>query len=97
MKIISLFSGCGGLDLGFKKAGFKVIWANENDKNIIPTFKTNFPKVIIHKPSKQNKNLTDICSSQAEDALSRNNNFSWLQNCLNSLANFLQIESINKI
>ena len=47
MKIISLFSGCGGLDLGFKKAGFKIIWANENDKNIIPTFKTNFPKVII--------------------------------------------------
>ena len=57
----------------------------------------NSPKVIIHKPSKQNKNLTDICSSQAEDALSRNNNFSWLQNCLDSLANFLQIESINKI
>ena len=55
------------------------------------------PKVIIHKPSKQNKNLTDICSSQAEDALSRNNNFSWLKNCLDSLANFLQIESINKI
>ena len=55
------------------------------------------PKIIIHKPNKQNKNLIDICSSQAEDALSRNNNYSWVQNCLESLANFLQIETINKI
>ena len=26
MKVISLFSGCGGLDLGFVKAGFDVVW-----------------------------------------------------------------------
>ncbi len=57
----------------------------------------NSPKIISHKINKQNKNLIDICSSQAEDALSRNNNFSWVQNCLESLANFLQIELINKI
>ena len=57
----------------------------------------NSPKVIIHKKNNQNKNLIDICSSQAEDALSRNNNFSWLQNCLVALAKFLQIKTINKI
>ncbi len=55
------------------------------------------PKIVIHKPSKQNKNLIDICSSQAEDALSRNNNYSWVQNCFDSLANFLKLEKINKI
>jgi excinuclease ABC subunit C len=55
------------------------------------------PKIIIHKPNKQNKNLIEICSSQAEDALSRNNNFSWIPNCLESLAIFLQLETINKI
>ena len=55
------------------------------------------PKIIIHKPNKKNKNLIDICSSQAEDALSRNNNYSWVQNCLNHLATFLQLETINKI
>ena len=57
----------------------------------------NSPKVIIHKKNNKNKNLIDICSSQAEDALSRNNNFSWLQNCLEALAKFLQIKTINKI
>ncbi len=57
----------------------------------------NFPKIIIYKADKQNKNLIDICLSQAEDALSRNNNYSWVQNCLDNLANFLQIEIINKI
>ena len=55
------------------------------------------PKIITHKPNKQNKNLLEICSSQAEDALSRNNNFAWVQNCLDSLSSFLQLESINKI
>ena len=55
------------------------------------------PKILINKPSKQNKNLIDICSSQAEDALSRNNNYSWIQKGLDSLANFLNIESIYRI
>ena len=34
MKIISFFAGAGGLDLGFSKAGFNVVWANEYDKEI---------------------------------------------------------------
>lgn len=40
-KVISLFSGCGGLDLGFKRAGFEIIWANEYDKDIWATYKAN--------------------------------------------------------
>lgn len=43
MNLISLFSGAGGLDLGFHKAGFQTLIANEFDKKICPTFKTNFP------------------------------------------------------
>ena len=39
MNLLSLFSGCGGLDLGFKKANFKIPVAVEIDKNIFKTFK----------------------------------------------------------
>lgn len=45
MRLISLFSGAGGLDLGFHKAGFKTVTANEYDRHICPTFKINFPDV----------------------------------------------------
>tara|TARA_Y100000022_G_scaffold194466_1_gene198858 strand:+ start:230 stop:2044 length:1815 start_codon:yes stop_codon:yes gene_type:complete len=62
-------------------------------------FLTNLksPNIFTFNTNKQNKNLIDICSSQAEDALSRNNNFSWIKNCLQALANFLQMETIDKI
>jgi DNA (cytosine-5)-methyltransferase 1 len=43
MKVISLFSGCGGLDLGFKKAGFEIPVANDYDKTIWSTYKVNHP------------------------------------------------------
>lgn len=42
MKLISLFSGAGGLDKGFHNAGFQTIVANEFDPKISPTFKINF-------------------------------------------------------
>ena len=44
MNIISLFSGCGGLDLGFERAGFNISVANEFDKTIWATYKENHPK-----------------------------------------------------
>lgn len=44
MNIISLFSGCGGLDLGFERAGFNIPVANEFDKTIWATFKANHPQ-----------------------------------------------------
>lgn len=41
MKVVSLFSGCGGLDLGFEKSGYDVIWANEIYKSIFDTYRFN--------------------------------------------------------
>ena len=43
MNVISLFSGCGGLDLGFERAGFRIPVANEFDKTIWETYKLNHP------------------------------------------------------
>lgn len=50
-KIVALFSGCGGLDLGFKKAKFDIIWANEYDKEIWETFEVNHPETELNKKS----------------------------------------------
>ena len=47
MKVISLFSGCGGLDLGFERAGFEVPVANEFDSSIFETFKVNHPNTYL--------------------------------------------------
>lgn len=49
MKIISLFSGCGGLDLGFSKAGFEICIANEFDKTIWETYTINHPNTKLIK------------------------------------------------
>tara|TARA_B100001093_G_scaffold512563_1_gene582670 strand:+ start:2210 stop:3214 length:1005 start_codon:yes stop_codon:yes gene_type:complete len=42
MRISSFFTGAGGLDLGFKKSGAQILYANEFDKNIWSTFELNF-------------------------------------------------------
>ena len=44
IKVCSLFSGIGGIDLGFKLAGFEIIWANEIDKYAAETYRRNFGK-----------------------------------------------------
>ncbi len=37
LRVVSLFSGAGGLDIGFENAGFKTIWANDIDKDSCET------------------------------------------------------------
>lgn len=44
MKAMSLFSGAGGMDVGFKAAGFNVVAANEIDKHACDTFRANHPE-----------------------------------------------------
>lgn len=51
MKIASFFAGAGGLDLGFKKAGFEVAWANEYDKEIWKTYEANHNDTVLDKRS----------------------------------------------
>lgn len=47
MKIVDLFCGCGGLSLGFQKAGFKIIAAFDNWDNAIAVYHTNFKHPVI--------------------------------------------------
>ena len=39
--VVGLFSGCGGLDLGFKQAGFDILWANDFDQDSVKTYREN--------------------------------------------------------
>ena len=59
-KIVSLFSGAGGLDKGFERAGFDIIWANEYDSTIWETFEYNFPRTYLDKRSIRNIPSSDI-------------------------------------
>lgn len=62
MNIVSFFAGAGGLDLGFSKAGFDIIYANEFDKKIWETYEKNHPTVKLDKRS-----IVNILSSEIPD------------------------------
>ena len=47
LKILSLFAGAGGMDLGFKNAGFDIVWANDFDPDSVKTYKRNFGNHIV--------------------------------------------------
>lgn len=47
ISVISLFSGGGGLDIGFQKAGYRIIWAIDNNKNAVNTYKKNLGNHIV--------------------------------------------------
>ena len=49
IKVISLFSGCGGLDLGFIKAGFEIVFANDIDKEACESYQKNIGNHIVCK------------------------------------------------
>ncbi len=46
-RVVSLFSGCGGLDLGFEKAGYDVVFANDIEKSVKETYEYNLGKILI--------------------------------------------------
>src|SRR4051794_2478019 len=39
--VLSLYSGAGGLDLGFAQAGFELIWAIDSDEHAVATYRAN--------------------------------------------------------
>lgn len=60
MDVVSFFAGCGGLDLGFRQAGFNVIWANEFDTYVSDTYEHNYPDTILSKKDIRNLKSDEI-------------------------------------
>lgn len=56
--LVSLFSGAGGMDLGFKKAGFDILWANDFNLDATITYKNNIGNHIVYG---------DICSIDSSE------------------------------
>lgn len=63
-EVVALFAGCGGLDLGFQKAGFDVIWANEFDKEIWKTYESNHRHTYLDK-----RDIRTITSEDIPDCI----------------------------
>jgi len=62
MKVVSLFSGAGGLDLGFRQAGHQVVWANDLFEDAVSTYRLNQGDHIVLQ------NIYDVPSEAIPDA-----------------------------
>lgn len=66
-KVASLFAGVGGIELGFKQAGFNIVWANEFDKKAQETYNLNFNNYLdpndIHEVQPQDLPEVDVLTA----------------------------------
>lgn len=60
-RVVSLFSGAGGMDLGFEKAGFDIVWANDFFKEAVESYKKNVSPNVVYG------DITKIDSSEIPD------------------------------
>ena len=58
MRVVSLFSGSGGLDLGFRQAGFDLIWAVDNYPDAVASYRRNLGNHVVQ---------ADVCTVDVGD------------------------------
>ena len=69
--MISLFSGAGGLDLGFRNAGFDIVLSIESDPSCCDTLRKNNPDLVIIQREIENitsEEILDACKLRPLDA-----------------------------
>lgn len=59
LPVISLFSGAGGLDIGFRKAGFRIAVAVERDSACCETLRANVPDLPVLR-----KDIREVCGAE---------------------------------
>lgn len=67
LRAVSLFSGCGGLDLGFRNAGFDIVLGVDNDAFSAKSHAINFPESKLFEGS-----IADFNKETAEDLVGSN-------------------------
>jgi DNA (cytosine-5)-methyltransferase 1 len=72
VRCISLFSGCGGLDLGLRRTGFDIVLATDNDAQCAQSHRVNFPETsFLYAPIQdlRRDHLDDVLTDGAVDLL----------------------------
>jgi len=69
MRCVSLFSGCGGLDLGLTQAGFQVALAVESDAHCVASYTANFPKTPVYHGSVETLNADLLAEASNGETL----------------------------
>ncbi len=68
-KIVSIFSGCGGLDLGFHLEGYETVWANDFSEWACASFRNYFGDVIIQEDITKIDPFTDTSIPECDIVL----------------------------
>lgn len=72
MKAVSLFSGCGGLDLGLQRSGFQIVFASDLDPYCAESHAANFPGTPFYEGSARDltgRLLTEVSGGETSSGV----------------------------